>query len=92
MSKMRTIFEYEFRWETKASEAAPKINSVFGEGPTSRSTVSFWFAKFRSGDFSLENEPRRRPQPKVNNDVLKTIVESDTSQTNLELVFLSQPY
>ena len=49
------------------------------------STVSFWFAKFCSGDFSLENEPRGRPQAKVNNDELKAIVESDTSQTPREL-------
>ena len=47
--------------------------------------VSFWFSKFRSGDFSLENEPRRRPQPKVNNYELKAIVECDTSQTIREL-------
>ena len=61
------------------------MNSVFGEGSTSRSIVSFWFAKLRSGDFSLENEPSGRSQSKVNNDELKAIVESDTSQTTREL-------
>ena len=54
---------------------------MFGEASTSHSTVLIWFAKFRSGDFSLENEPRGRPQPKVNNDELKDIIVSDTSQT-----------
>ena len=45
----------------------------------------FWFEKFRSGDFSLENEPRGRPQPKLNNDQAKANLESDTSQTTREL-------
>ena len=85
-SKIRTIFEYEFRCGTNASETARKINSVFGEGSSSHSTVLFWFAKFRSGEFSLKNEPRGRPQSKVNNDELKAIVESDTSQTTRGLV------
>ena len=58
---------------------------MLGESSTSYSIVSFWFVKFRSGDFSLENEPRGRPQPKVNNDELKPIVENETSQTTREL-------
>ena len=62
-----------------------KLNSVFEEGSTSHSTVLFSFAKFRSGDFSLENEQRGRSQPEVNNDELKAIVESDTSHTTCEL-------
>ena len=49
------------------------------------STVSFRFANFRSRDFSLESEPRGTSQPKVSNDELKAIVESDTSQTNRAL-------
>ena len=58
---------------------------MLGEGSTSYSKASFWFAKFRFGDFSLENEPRGRHQPEVNNDRLKFIVESDTPQTTREL-------
>ena len=57
---------------------------MFEEGSTSHNTVSFWFTKFRSTDFSLENEPRKRLQPKVNNNNLKTIVASDTFHTTRE--------
>ena len=60
-SKICAIFEYKFRCGTNASETARKINSVFGEGSTDHSIVSFWFAKFLSGYFSFENEPRGRP-------------------------------
>ena len=61
------------------------MNSLFGEDSTSYSTVSFWFAKFRSGNFSFKNVSCKRPQPKVNNEEMKAIVESGTSQTTREL-------
>ena len=48
---------------------------MFGEGSTSHSRVLFWFTKFRSVDYSLENERHGRPQPKINNDELKVIEE-----------------
>ena len=86
-SKIRAIFEYEFRCGTNTSETARKINSVRRRFNYSHNTVSFWFEKFRSGNFSLENEPCGRPQPKVNNDELKTIVKSSTSQPTRELEF-----
>ena len=40
--------------------------------------------KFRSRNFRFENEPRRRPQPKVNKE-LKAIIENDTYQTTRDL-------
>ena len=58
---------------------------MFEEGTTDHSTVLIRFAKFRSGNFRLGIEPRGRPQPKINNDKLKAIVESDTFQTTLAL-------
>ena len=84
-SKIHAILEYEFPCGTNVSKTAYKLNGVFGEGSTSHSTVSVWFGEFRSGDFSLENEPRGRPQPKLNNDQAKANLESDTSQTTREL-------
>ena len=70
-SKIHAILEYEFRCGTNALETDRKINSVVGEDSTSHRTLSFWFATFRSGDFKLENEPRGKIQPTINNDELK---------------------
>ena len=84
-SKLRVIFEYEFRRKTTAVQTARNINEVFGEGVANERTVRRWFAKFRSGDFNLENELRGRPETKVNNDELKAVVEADTSQTTRQL-------
>ncbi|GAU97186.1 hypothetical protein RvY_08528 [Ramazzottius varieornatus] len=84
-SKVRTIFEYEFRRGTKAARTARNINNVFGEDATNERTVERWYARFRSGDFSLEDHPHGRPKLKVNNDELRKLVESDPSQTSAVL-------
>ncbi|RLU24789.1 hypothetical protein DMN91_002879 [Ooceraea biroi] len=80
-SKIRVIYEYEFRRGTTVSETARNINAVFGEGSTTKATVGNWFKNFRDGDFSLANEPRGRPKTKVDNDHLRAVVESDPSQS-----------
>ncbi|RLU17917.1 hypothetical protein DMN91_010156 [Ooceraea biroi] len=86
-SKIRVIYEYEFRRGTTVSETARNINAVFGEGSTTKATVGNWFKNFRDGDFSLANEPRGRPKTKVDNDHLRAVVESDPSQTPTDYHF-----
>lgn len=41
--------------------------------------------KFRSADFSLRNEPRRKPNTSLDNDALKALLENDPRQTSREL-------
>ncbi|CAH2089379.1 unnamed protein product [Euphydryas editha] len=84
-SKIRVIFEYEFRRGTNAAETARNINVAFGEGTVNERTVRFWFKRFRDGNFDLKNEPRGRPPTQVNNNELKEMVEADPSQTIQEL-------
>ncbi|RLU14742.1 hypothetical protein DMN91_012629 [Ooceraea biroi] len=84
-SKIRVIYEYEFRRGTTVSETARNINAVFGEGSATKATVGNWFKNFRDGDFSLANEPRGRPKTKVDNDHSRAVVESDPSQSTREL-------
>ncbi len=84
-SKIHVVYEYEFRRGTTVSETARNVNAVFGEGSTTKTTVSNWWKKFRDGDFSLANEPRGRPKTKVDDDHLRAVVESDPSQSTREL-------
>lgn len=84
-SKIRVIFEYEFRRGTNAAQTTRNVNEVFGKDVANERTVRRWFEKFRSGDFNLQNEPRGRPESTVDNDELKAAVEADTSQTTREL-------
>ncbi|XP_053428824.1 histone-lysine N-methyltransferase SETMAR-like [Nycticebus coucang] len=84
-SKIRVIFEYEFRRGSSAAQTARNTKEVFGKDVANERTVRRWFEKFRSGDFNLENKPRGRPETKVDNDELKAVVEANPSQPTQEL-------
>lgn len=51
------------------------IKNLCKADTTNERSVRFWFARSRSGNFKMDNEPRGRPQLKVNNEELRTIVE-----------------
>lgn len=78
---IQVIFcNYEFKFSNNAAKAARNINQVFEENTIELSInnrkVQRWFKKFRSGDFSLQNEPLRRPKTTIKNYDLKALVES----------------
>lgn len=83
--KYRIIYEYEFRRGTSAAETTRRVNDVYGGRVAKENTVRFWFQRFRSGNFDLQNKPRGRPETQVDNEELKAIVEADPSQTTSEL-------
>ena len=74
-SKIRVVYEYEFCRGTNASQTARIINEVFGDNVANERTMRRWFDRFRSGDFSLENQPRGWPATKIDNADLKAVVE-----------------
>ena len=57
LGDFRPIFLYEFKLNQTAAETALKINQAVDDSVNVR-IVQRCFAKFRSGDFSLEDEPR----------------------------------
>ncbi|RVE43070.1 hypothetical protein evm_012277 [Chilo suppressalis] len=83
--KYRYIYEYKFYRGTSAAGTARRIVDVYGAGIAKESTVRFWFQCFRSGNFDLQNQPRGRPEIKVENEDLKAIVEADLSQSTSEI-------
>ena len=42
-----------------------KICAVYGEGAVTDQICQKWFVKFRAGDFTLDNAPRRVDQLKL---------------------------
>ena len=74
-SKICVVYEYEFRRGTNASQTARNINEVFGDNVANEQTVRRWFDRFRSGDFSLENQPCCWLATNIDNDDLKAVVE-----------------
>ncbi|XP_072757483.1 histone-lysine N-methyltransferase SETMAR-like [Anoplolepis gracilipes] len=82
---IRVIFLYEYKLGNSAAKAARNINQAFGENTVNDRKVQRWFEKFRTGDFSLQNEPRGRPKTSVKNDDLKALVEADPAVSTREL-------
>ena len=76
LSDFWSIFLYEFKLIQSAAETAQKINQAFGNNGVRR-----WFAKFRSGDVSLEDKPRSCRPTVIRDEDLRTPVETDPSQT-----------
>ena len=52
------IMLYYFKKGKNAIEMQKKICAVYGEGAVTDQTCQKWFAKFRAGDFSLDDAPR----------------------------------
>ena len=84
-SRIHVAYEYEFCRGTNASQTARNINGVFGDNVANEQTVRRWFDRIRSGDFSLEYQPRGWSATKIDNDNLKAVVGEDTSQTTCAL-------
>ncbi|KOC67610.1 Histone-lysine N-methyltransferase SETMAR, partial [Habropoda laboriosa] len=62
---------YEFELGKTAAEMTENINLAFEEGCVNVKTLQRWCAQFKIGDFSLENEPRGRP------DRIRNIIENN---------------
>ena len=56
LSEFQPIFLYEFKLNQNAAETARKINQTFGNNSVNERTALSQFAKFRSGNFSLEDD------------------------------------
>lgn len=85
ISKIRVIFEYEFRRGSNARQTVRNMSDVFRSKVVNERMVQRWFQKFRAGDFCLQNMPRGKPETKVNQADLKAVVEKDPSQSTQEL-------
>ncbi|XP_066260728.1 histone-lysine N-methyltransferase SETMAR-like [Euwallacea similis] len=83
--QFRAIFLFEFKLGRKATEAARNINTAFGQNTTSERTVQWWFARFRSGNESLQDEEHGSRPSELDDDQLKTLIEADSSKTTREV-------
>jgi histone-lysine N-methyltransferase SETMAR len=83
--QIRTLFLHEFKQGHNATEAAANISKTLGDVQMPVRTVQNWFAKFRAGNFQLENEDRGRPPLRVNDDELRAAVEANPHTTVRQL-------
>ena len=78
------IMLYYFKKGKNTTETHKKICAVYGEGAVTDWTCQKWFAKFRAGDFSLDDVPRLGGPIEVDNDQIKTTIENNQRYTMWE--------
>ena len=58
---------------------------MHGEGAVTHRTCQKWFAKFRAGDFSLDDAPRSGRPVEVDQDQIETLIENNQRYTMWEI-------
>ena len=72
--EFRLLIQYFFLKKMSARESHKEIESVFGPGVVSLSSVRYWFDRFSSGDMSTLDKPRSG-RPKID-DLSEKILET----------------
>ena len=57
------------------------IYVAYGTGVVTDETCQKWFAKFRVGDFSLDNDPRSGRPVEVDSNQIETLIEDNQHYT-----------
>ena len=68
-----------------AAESHRILMEVYGEHALAERTCQKWFARFKSGDFGLEDEERSGQPKKFEDDELEALLDEDCCQTQEEL-------
>ena len=78
---LRTSLIFCYQLKKNASQAHQMLIEAYGGHALSRAQCFRWFEKFRSGDFSVENEDRGRPPKKFEDAELQALLDEDDGQT-----------
>ncbi|CAK9829646.1 Histone-lysine N-methyltransferase SETMAR [Anthophora retusa] len=84
---IRHIMLYHFEKGWKAAQSFRDLNELFGEVTISESRCREWFARFKSGDTSLEDKPGRGRSSDFDDQALLAAVEEDESLTTRMLAY-----
>ncbi|GFU48028.1 histone-lysine N-methyltransferase SETMAR [Trichonephila clavipes] len=82
----RHILLFYYRKGKNAVQARKKLTDVYGEGVLAVRQCQNWFAKFRSGNFDVEDAKRSGRPVEADKDAIKALVDANwriTTQRNL---------
>lgn len=83
--EIHLLLLHEFRIGTNATEAANRICQTMGEEVANPRTARTWFARFRNGEFNLDELPRSGRPVEVDLNLLQQMIEQEPRQTTREL-------
>ncbi|XP_014614921.1 PREDICTED: histone-lysine N-methyltransferase SETMAR-like, partial [Polistes canadensis] len=81
----RHLLFFAFHRGQKVAEAARDICDGYGEGVISESTARKWFAKFKNGDFNVDDMPRSGRPSEFDEERLKSLLKENGRQTSREV-------
>ncbi|GFX62465.1 histone-lysine N-methyltransferase SETMAR [Trichonephila clavipes] len=81
----RHILLFYYRKGKNAVQARKKLTDVYGEGALTVRQCQNWFAKFRSGNFDVEDAPRSGRPVEADKDAIKALVDANRRITTREI-------
>jgi histone-lysine N-methyltransferase SETMAR len=76
---------FMFKQGKNATEAASEICSVYGENAVTPRVCQKWFARFRDGNFQLEDQERAGRPRELNCEDLEAVVDENPRQSTRKL-------
>ncbi|GFU81136.1 histone-lysine N-methyltransferase SETMAR [Trichonephila clavipes] len=76
---------FYYRKGKNAVQARKKSTNVYGEGVLTVRQCKNWFAKFRSGNFDVEDAPRSGRPVEADIDAIKALVDANRRITTREI-------
>ena len=83
---LRGVLLHYFNMKKTAAESHRILVEIYGEHALVKRTCQKWFARFKSGDFSLEDEERPGQPKKFEDEKLEALLDKDCCQTQEELI------
>ncbi|XP_011883505.1 PREDICTED: histone-lysine N-methyltransferase SETMAR-like [Vollenhovia emeryi] len=68
-----------------ARQACEKLRKVYGENALQERQCQRWFAKFRAGDFDVNDAPRSGRPVEVDDDQIKALIEANPHSTTRDI-------
>ncbi|GFU08683.1 histone-lysine N-methyltransferase SETMAR [Trichonephila clavipes] len=79
------ILLFYYRKGKNDVQARKKLTDVYGEGVLTVHQCQNWFAKFRSGNFDVEDAPRSGRPVEADKDAIKALVDANRRITTREI-------
>lgn len=81
----RHILLFYFNKGKNARQAFIKLNEVYGDNAPKERQCQRWFARFRAGDFTLNDAPRSGRPIEVDDDKIMALIKSNPHYTTREI-------